>query len=296
MSQIYMLGSMPPAIQNYLFNYYSSVNSKASVTCMFCKKVELKKHTTNGTLEQCYKNYIQRYGIEIDQNVCAIVKEFYDLLKKISEKLNVCSLRNAAYAGLGYKTMEKLIFDYGEDISPRCEVRNFVQKGKRNRSIQSESLDQEFTRIMQIFYGRNILSRSRSVRHGEIIVIDDIDDDNNDDEVCRTTQVNDNVNHYAYEVKHEFSHSPTPDVTINPIPMDTIFLSNGQCPSLYSTSMSVSRSRNCWTPTNDNEAFALSIARKLERIPPGIQRRLLEINIEKAILDAESKVINENKL
>lgn len=59
-----------------------------------------------------------------------------------------------------------------------------------------------------------------------------------------------------------------------------------------STFSSISRPRSDWTPTNESEEFALSIARKLDKIPPS-KRRQLEIDIEMKILQTETESLQE---
>lgn len=67
--------------------------------CLYCDRVQLQKHFDNNSLERCYRSYLREQNItENDTNVCKIVTEFYDLLKKISEKFSIITTRNHNYA------------------------------------------------------------------------------------------------------------------------------------------------------------------------------------------------------
>lgn len=67
--------------------------------CSYCDRVELQKHLENKTLDRCYRNYLRdRNIIEWDTNVCKIVAEFYEWLKKFAEKISNVTTRHQNYA------------------------------------------------------------------------------------------------------------------------------------------------------------------------------------------------------
>lgn len=158
--------------------------------CIFCEKEMLEMHLANNSLLKCYMKYLERNDIQIDINVCGIVANFYEMLRKLSQILNICSTRRKGYAGKGYRCNETLPQDYEGYIVPECEVRYMIPKNQQNRSIRSESLDREFQRITDIIYGENGQSHSRTATLSvdKVIVIDDADDSSeNDDEVENMT-------------------------------------------------------------------------------------------------------------
>lgn len=122
-------------------------------TCVFCNCDTLDTHVTNKSMYQCHQNYIATNEIQIDEKVCAIVVSFHDMMRKLSQALNICLTRRKGYAGQGYKRKELLPNDYGGDIHRECEVRYLIPKTQLNRTIRSETLDREFHRIMEILYG-----------------------------------------------------------------------------------------------------------------------------------------------
>lgn len=168
--------------------------------CVFCNSETLETHLGNNSLVQCYGNYIERNEIEIDLKVCGIVDSFYDMMKKLSQALNICSTRRKGYAGQGYRCKEILSHDYGGDISRECEVRNMIPKKQLNRTIRSESLNREFCRIMEMSYG-GFYSNGSKKDMDDVIVIDDCSED--DDEVNNMTvyssQFRDTVNGQGHQ-------------------------------------------------------------------------------------------------
>lgn len=67
--------------------------------CLYCDRVELQKHFDNNTLDRCYRTYLRDRNItEWHTNVCKIVTEFYDFLKKIAERFSTVTIRSNNYA------------------------------------------------------------------------------------------------------------------------------------------------------------------------------------------------------
>lgn len=67
--------------------------------CVYCDRAELQKHFDNNSLERCYRNYLRERNInECDTVEGKIVSEFYDMLRKICEKLSIVTVRNHSYA------------------------------------------------------------------------------------------------------------------------------------------------------------------------------------------------------
>lgn len=94
-------------------------------------------------------------------------------------------------------------------------------------------------------------------------------------------------------IKHEHRVNDSPTQSTFGIPTDTASITNDR----PLTGMSVSSSYMDWSrPRNQSEEFALNIARKLEKIPPGNLRRQLEISIEMEILNTEKIAIEESIL
>lgn len=149
-----LVGSYALILTHMALNHNAHIGIK---TCLYCQRVELEKHFVENSLDQCYQKYIQRSewnDQKLGVNVLEIVANFYLMLRKLSKKFDACSIRHKQYTGLGYKAVEKLTHNYGDDFPNECMV--FKQpKARKNLKDVSTSigLDIEFNRAMNHFYG-----------------------------------------------------------------------------------------------------------------------------------------------
>lgn len=169
--------------------------------CSYCNRYDLKKHCEDNSLEECYAGYIRSNEIQWDENVCNTVTNFYDMLKKVSEKFNIKTIRNYGFAGKGHQVNERLDRNYGGDIDVNVTVYRIRTPNVKNKNISGhmDKLDKEFNRVMGILYGGNNASRmlqqseasaiSNGNAVGDIITISD-DEDGEDDEGSRATNTN----------------------------------------------------------------------------------------------------------
>ncbi|XP_037033656.1 uncharacterized protein LOC119072517 isoform X1 [Bradysia coprophila] len=247
--------------------------------CVFCNG---ETHVTSNSLFECYKNYIQRNDIEIDEKVCEIVAIFYDMMRKLSRALNICVERRKGYVGQGHKHKERLSKDYGGDILPECVVRYMIPKSQLNRTIRSETLDREFRRIMEILCGGIFPSIFRNNQSPAVCENPtEIGSSNEDDEeVNNITEENGRQPQFVLQDAHTLSNDEMiqDDMASTSTPTDRMSTASRPC--------------SAWTPTNESQEFALNIARKLDKIPPS-KRRQLEIDIEMKILQTEAEAIQE---
>lgn len=169
-----LIGPLDCILTHMIINHSVHTGQKQ---CVFCDDVEFKTHIANNTLDRCYDNYIHRQRIEINRIVYKITDDFYKMLKTLSEKLSISTVRNQCYAARGYASREKLPFKYGNDFPTECTVFSMRTKTK-NRSIQSRALNEEFERIRTILYPRNFPSRPMRQQpcDNNVIVIESDDD------------------------------------------------------------------------------------------------------------------------
>lgn len=161
-----------------------SINHDAHIglkTCVYCNRTDLKKHFSDDSLPECYSNYLQRNSIQWDENVCTIVFEFYDMLKEISAKFDISTIRHHGFAGKGHGTVERLSGGYDSDIDDKVTVyKNRSSKMKfKNISGRSSALNQMFKRVMTNLYGSNFsrLFQRPATDPKDAIVISSDDDD-----------------------------------------------------------------------------------------------------------------------
>lgn len=137
--------------------------------CAYCNRCELEKHFADNSLDQCYQRYIQQnewHDHECNANVLDIVIKFFAMLKRLSKKFEVYSVRQKQYTGLGYKSVEKLKGYYGNDFPSECTV--FKQQNRKNFKdlTRSNGLDIEFQRAMDYLYGHTSANdHNRSAQH-----------------------------------------------------------------------------------------------------------------------------------
>lgn len=166
---------------------HMAINHNAHIglkMCAYCNREELKTHFNNETFDKCYNHYLQRHVVTRDDEIFEIVASFYALIKEISEKLNVCTVRNHAYAGTGYTAIEKIAHKYGRDFPTDCII---FQQRNFEKPIRDETLQKEFVRVISFMYGGNHISRlMRKIEtrtdENVIVISDDDDDDSTHDE------------------------------------------------------------------------------------------------------------------
>lgn len=139
---------------------HMSVNHDAHIgskQCVYCNRTELRKHFGDGTLAECYTNYLERTHIQRDENVCNIVTEFYKMLKNISSDFDISTIRNHGFAGKGHGTVERLSGGYDSDVDDTVTIyKNRSSKSKfKNISRRLIALDQQFSHAMNQLYGSN---------------------------------------------------------------------------------------------------------------------------------------------
>lgn len=131
--------------------------------CAYCNRCELQKHFEENTLDECYQRYIQQnewHEFECNVGALNIVIKFFEMLKRLSKKFEVYSIRQKSYAGLGYKSVEKLGRSYGTDFPTECVV--FKQKPRKNEKSlsQSNGLDVAFQQALDYVYGHSSNAQS----------------------------------------------------------------------------------------------------------------------------------------
>lgn len=113
-------GSYPLILTHMAVNHNVHIGLKF---CTYCNnRNELKTHFNDYSLDHCYKSYIRKHEITKNDEFCEIVTNFYGMIKKIAEKLFISVIRNHGYAGIGFKTVEKMSKNYGQDFSNDCVV------------------------------------------------------------------------------------------------------------------------------------------------------------------------------
>lgn len=160
---------------------HMSINHNAHIglkLCTYCYREELKTHFNDGTFDKCYKTYMRKHDVQKNDNIIEIVATFYGLIKEIAEKLNVCTIRNHAYAGIGYTTIEKIAKRYDRDFPTDCII---FQQRNYYKPIDSNVLQKEFVRVISFMYGGNQISRllnnaKTSVDENVIVISDDEDE------------------------------------------------------------------------------------------------------------------------
>lgn len=138
---------------------HMAVNHNAHIglkLCAYCNRQELKIHFNDGLFEHCYDHYIRKQQMIKDDEICEIVAAFYSLIKEIAEKLNICTVRNHAYAGTGYTSIAKIAQKYGRDFPSDCII---FQQRNFEKPIKSDTLQKEFVRVISFMYGGNRISR-----------------------------------------------------------------------------------------------------------------------------------------
>lgn len=131
--------------------------------CAYCDRIDFKDHIEDDTLQQCYRNYLQRYGIAWDEKICGIMNDIHDLLKGMADKFKVTTRRDCAFRGIGYKTDEWLADGYDSELDENIQVfaNRTPQIKAKNMSGRSRVLNNEFKRIIgKLYGGNNTVSRT----------------------------------------------------------------------------------------------------------------------------------------
>lgn len=148
-----LVGQYAHILSHMAINHNTNVGMKI---CVYCNRVELEKHFVENSLDQCYQKYLQQnewHDYECNENVLDMVINFFGMLKRLSKKFEIYSMRQKQYTGLGYRAVEKLSRNYGDDFPKECMV--FKQAARKSLKDISTSagLDIEFNRAMNQFYG-----------------------------------------------------------------------------------------------------------------------------------------------
>lgn len=117
--------------------------------CLWCKRTNIKKHIVDGTLKQCYDNYLEREYIE-DTSYPQVIVTFYEMILELCKELGVLSVRTDHYTGKGIK--KKAMFDFSsavDDIESVFVFKNYHKKSNLNK----DKLNRLFVKAIHDFYG-----------------------------------------------------------------------------------------------------------------------------------------------
>lgn len=91
-----LFGPFTCILSHMAINHDSHIGLKM---CLYCDRVEMQKHFENHSLDRCYVKYLREQNITASEKiVCEIVAEFYDMLRKISDKFSIITTRNQTYS------------------------------------------------------------------------------------------------------------------------------------------------------------------------------------------------------
>lgn len=110
----------------------------SSKTCAWCNEEDMRTHVLTNTIDQCYEQYKQKFGIsETDEAFPSVIDEVYRLLSQLSIKLGVNTKRVSSYIASTSKSKQYLT-SYDDDID-----REFIsyQTRKRSKAINQKELD-----------------------------------------------------------------------------------------------------------------------------------------------------------
>lgn len=176
---------------------HMAINHNAHIglkKCAYCNRVVLKRHFADASIEQCYARYLRNNHIEMDagtMKVYKIVIKFYDMLKDLSIKFAISTIRNHGFRGDGHQVGVQ--FSHGQDSGSASDSDNGIKKitvfnvrtpkmTTKNISGRLNELDREFKRVIFIRYGGNNVSRlvrqtADANANDDAIVISDYDSD-----------------------------------------------------------------------------------------------------------------------
>lgn len=154
-----LVGPYANILTHMAINHNTHVGMKM---CLYCNRVELENHFTEKSLDPCYQKYLRQNETndgKFNPKVLEIVTGFFAMLKKLSKTLDIHSVRQKQYTGLGYRAVEKLNQNYGDDFPNECTV--FKQPARKVKDISTSlGLDMEVHRALSYFYGSCDSTRS----------------------------------------------------------------------------------------------------------------------------------------
>lgn len=133
--------------------------------CIYCHNQELKSHFNNESVFQmCYENYLRKYEIsEIvyeSVTVQKIIKDFYCVLKKLSNSLGVRLGRQLhKYAGKGLGKPQDITIQYDNDISSTSTAHKQRIPKNTISTIPMKKLDELLTLAIIATCGETALSK-----------------------------------------------------------------------------------------------------------------------------------------
>ncbi|XP_031622385.1 uncharacterized protein LOC116340201 isoform X2 [Contarinia nasturtii] len=282
-----LIGHYTCILSHMAINHNAHIGLKQ---CAYCYREELKTHFDDCTFDTCYETYMRKHHVHKNDNIIEIVATFYGLIKEIAEKLNQCTVRNHAYAGIGYATIEKIAQKYGRDFPTDCII---FQQRNYEKPIKSDLLQKEFVRVIGFMYGGNRISRlinnADTIFDTHVIVISDDEDeyDTTVQNAASTSTRNNSIN--ENEMAYNAADDVLPENLVKREPMSSCGLpSNASSPT---PSMGTSSTRVSWMPENDAEHFGIFVSQRLQRLPDDLKRRKLEIVIQEAIVQAEKDAL-----
>lgn len=122
--------------------------------CAYCKRMELLDPSHQ--MDACYRNYLAKYAIN-EKNTAKL--EFLDVIKDIATTLGVLVSRNDSYGGIGKARKSYLTDDFS--------YTEFRPSHTTKKTINEVVLDKMFTKMAEILYGGNGLSRLLGSGHDE---------------------------------------------------------------------------------------------------------------------------------
>lgn len=189
-----LIGPYGCILSHMAINHNTHIGVKV---CNYCNRIDLRKHYDDNSLQQCYGNYLQQHDIQWNESVCLIVSDFYAMLKTLSQKFKINTVRNHVFAALGFSSVERLDRGYDSDIDETVKVfkNRTPQMTSKNISGRLDEVDKEFKRVISVMYGGNNASRlwqqaadGNSIGGIETIVVSDSEEE--DDGGSRGTSSN----------------------------------------------------------------------------------------------------------
>lgn len=120
----------------------------AANLCVYCKCKDFKVHFSEDTMDECYLSYIVRNCIQRNENVCDIIRDFYEILKTISKMIGVYIKRNHLYEAKGRKIV-KVIRNCGTTTQRSITIK-FHNRGKiKNISKNVSTLNRLFELVIR---------------------------------------------------------------------------------------------------------------------------------------------------
>lgn len=279
-------------------------------TCAYCDRSDLKAHITDGSLQQCYANYLQRNGLERNEEVCSIVTNFYYMLKGLSLKFKVITMRNCEFAGKRYKTVER--FERGSDGGDIDENISVYTSRKphitpNNISNRLDILDKKFKRVMyELNYNcRNVLRLLQQAAEGnDYTSISDVDAEHTtkpdqsvtSGKVGSTTPAASNITRRFKIRLKDMKNNPSLMSLVTPKsePSPIVRIHRDAESSSTKASMPLSTTSTINASIDgrmhDAELFGQYVVQRLCRQADELKRRKLECAIQEAIVKTEKEL------